>query len=288
MTQRSITTRSRHSICGTRAKDSPYNTYLYGGSDSDSEPVEHQFVLRLTAPTPHREMTCAVLDDPTVGCNYLYYVPLMMMARAFAVTFNQHLANIETSAEKATRLSDDVMRVAIVGDPVEHSLSPVMQNAGAPGGLGGRCFSPEFRLAGSRCHQPCAGGGVRWPCGHHAVEGRGGTLVDDLDAHQQPRSVNTVLELILGLLVGSAPTVLASLIPCPHRALLSLELVCISLEREVLPDRLLLRSTQSTGARSRFRIEPIQRQKQRPNSRAVLNQLLLRAFPMPLLRQTSS
>ena len=88
-----------------RAKDSPTTLICTAGYHRRrlQTPVEHRFVLRLIrAPNPSSgNDLCAVLDDPTVGCNYLYYVLADDDgSHAFAVTFDQHLANIEISRAK--------------------------------------------------------------------------------------------------------------------------------------------------------------------------------------------
>jgi UPF0755 protein len=86
-----------------RQIDTPWNTYLRTGLPATpiSNPGRASIRAALNpAPNPPAgDPICAVLDDPTQGCIYLYYVLADEQGgHAFAVTAEQHQANVDAAA----------------------------------------------------------------------------------------------------------------------------------------------------------------------------------------------
>ena len=114
-----LQTRKASNTAADRANPSPYNTYVHLG----------------LPPTPigatDQTSLLAALHPPTT--TYLYFVVAGRDGHsAFASTLAEHNANVAKRARvgfAAVTVTGQTHLAAIIGDPVRHSLSPVMHNA---------------------------------------------------------------------------------------------------------------------------------------------------------------
>ena len=126
--------RTRRSATSRRI-DTPYNTYLHAGLPPTpiANPGRASIEAALNpAPNPGQgDPICAGL--PAEQCLYLYYVKIDKDGHhAFSATLAQQEANIVAGAgQRRQRVITGRTRLAaVIGHPVEHSLSPALHNAG--------------------------------------------------------------------------------------------------------------------------------------------------------------
>ena len=116
-----------------REMPGPWNTYLNQGLPPTpiANPGRASIQAALNpAPNPSvGDPLCAGLPEG-VACQYLYYVLANEEgSHAFAVTPEQHEANVQRRRGRPAGLTRRMRVAAVIGSPVQHSLSPALHNA---------------------------------------------------------------------------------------------------------------------------------------------------------------